>query len=325
MSEDVFETSSLPPDDRDPNPFDDEPETQSAQEKAPQMFPHGRVHLVGGASGAGKTTLLLQWFDGWMKGRSVLGYKEELPPFMWISYDRGQLDFNDTCARMNIDASKFNFYAPPSSTFQNGLRADLASYLDKNPKIKMFVIEGIQTKTPEGKVNDLKVTAQFMRGLGEFCEQRGVTIIGTAHVSKTREGERFLNPRQRIAGSVSWAGYSSTVVVIEEKDPESTGDARTISILRRNGKNDFFELGFKDGLLVRKAPVKSARQKFDEWLAAAPFDKNFDAKDIGIAIGVHSKSTLYNLLTRAVQTKQLRQPVERGPYRKVRPDEGADA
>src|SRR5581483_4606796 len=136
---------------------------------------------------------------------------------------------------------KIQLLCPALEHVQNGLRADLASYLDKNPKIKMFVSEGIQTKTPEGKVNDLKVTAQFMRGLGEFCEQRGVTIIGTAHVSKTREGERFLNPRQRIAGSVSWAGYSSTVVVIEEKDPESTGDARTISILRRNGKNDFFE------------------------------------------------------------------------------------
>lgn len=51
---------------------------------------------------------------------------------------------------------------------------------------------------------------------------------------------------------------------------------------------------------------KSAQQKFDEWLAAAPFETNFTFGEIATATGITSKDTLHNLVARACIDRKLK-------------------
>lgn len=318
--DDVFSTSSLPADDRE-DPFvnnEPEPEPKSAQKGKSDLFPRKRVHLIGGTSGAGKTTLLLQWLSAWMKGGSALGFKETIPLMKWVSYDRGPEDFQETCDRIGVDPKLFNFYAPPANTFANSLKADLAGWLDREKQVKLLVIEGIQVKTPQGKINDMTTVATFMRGLGEFCESRDLTIIGTIHAAKTHEGDRYTNPRQRLAGSVAWAGFASTVIIVEETQEEAEESARRIFVLPRNGRNIFFEADFKDGMLVRKAGPKSAATKLEEWLVNRPIGSTFKREDMKAGSGISSEATLTNEISRLVKSGKIVQPVARGPYKRVK-------
>jgi hypothetical protein len=321
MPDDVFETSSLPVDDRDSNPFESEPEPEPpAAQKDKTLFPRKRVHLIGGTSGAGKTSLLLQWLDAWKKGRSALGFREDIPELAWISYDRGKEDFQETCARLNVNPKDFNFYAPPANTFSNALKADLASWLDR-PEFKgakLLIIEGIQVKTPQGKINDMTTVATFMRGLGEFCEQRDLTIIGTIHAAKTHEGDRYTNPRQRLAGSVAWAGFASTVIIIEEAQEEAESSTRRVFILPRNGKNIFFEADFKDGMLVRKNAPKSAATKLEEWIVSQPVGSTFTRKQMKAGSGISSEATLTNEINRFTKLNRIVQSTKNGPYKRLK-------
>jgi RecA-family ATPase len=319
MNDDVLDSTPLPVDDREENPFDNEPEPQpTAAQKKADLFPRKRVHLIGGTSGAGKTTLLLQWLAGWMKGQSALGFREDIPPMKWISYDRGPEDFQETCARIGVDPKQFNFYAPPANTFANSLKADLAGWLDREKGVRFLIIEGIQVKTPQGKINDMTSVATFMRGLGEFCESRDLTIIGTIHAAKTHEGDRYTNPRQRLAGSVAWAGFASTVIIVEEAQEESENSARRIFVLPRNGKNIFFEADFKDGMLVRKTAPKSAATKIEEWLLNQPIGSTFTRQQAKDGSGISSEQTFGNELNRIVKLGKAVQPVPRGPYKRIK-------
>ena len=80
----------------------------------------------------------------------------------------------------------------------------------------------------------------------------------------------------------------------------------------------------------RQAP-KSAQQKFDEWLAAAPYDKNFTFEEIRTAIGVNNVATITNLLARAAAGKELERTDtgdrsrhdKNSTYRRLRPEEVA--
>jgi hypothetical protein len=80
---------------------------------------------------------------------------------------------------------------------------------------------------------------------------------------------------------------------------------------------------------VQKERPKSVQQKFDEWLTAAAFDKNFTFEEIMTAISNSSVDSVTNLLARAVRDKKLKKEPNGGTdhisarnwiYRRLRPE-----
>jgi hypothetical protein len=93
--------------------------------------------------------------------------------------------------------------------------------------------------------------ASFCRGIVAFCIQQNVTVLGIHHTAKTKEHERYLNPRQRLNGSGSWPGFSETIFDLEPTKPDDPNvQTRELAVLPRNSREFLTTYEFRDGLLV---------------------------------------------------------------------------
>jgi len=121
-------------------------------------------------------------------------------------------------------------------------------------------VDGFTSLVPGGFLNNYGIVAKWLAQLQRYCWRMRVTVLGACHTTKTKEGERFTNPRQRIAGSVAWAGFSESVLIIEPLDDDKTGDKRIVHILPRNHPNENMILKFTgEGKL--QMPEKVAHQE----------------------------------------------------------------
>lgn len=281
-----------------------EPETQptpsapSHQEMLiDDILPAREIHLVAGPSGAGKTTWLIKMIDQWRQGQSIFMHASHPKPFMYLSLDRSQAGVRRIFDRLKIDHKNFRLFVPKANS--NNQKLSLAQLLrgliEHNPDVRVFFVEGFQSRTPDGKMNDYKVVAHFLLELQQICEQYNVTIVGVAHASKAKQDEKYLNPRERVNGTVAWAAYSETIIVIEPEDPDDPQNVnRRVMILPRNAREQVFLMENKDGTLVEKTSVQnpviqSNFAKVLTWLAEQPLDRIFTVANIctetGIVIG----------------------------------------
>lgn len=201
----------------------------------PDIMPSCELHLIGGPSGSGKTTLSFQLMQIMQGGGEWLGKQIAPQPSVYIACDRSSRATSRTMSRVGI---KLDF-VPVYGLADSPSIIDLVSYLSKvmkeHPETKLIWIDGLASETPEGKINDYKVVAGFLKRLTLFATKNDVTLIGLVHATKCREGERLLNPRQRILGSVAWASYSDTIVIVEPEDPENPADdKRIVMVCPRN-------------------------------------------------------------------------------------------
>lgn len=269
------------------------------------IFPGRRVHLIGGASGAGKTTWLMQILETWRKGEPVYGHASHPCPFVYLSYDRDDDDFIDTCERLKIDPETYNFHSPHGAALETPLLDYLTALQTRNPSTRLYIIEGIAMQTPAGKINDQRVVGSWLRRLQEFCKKYDVTIIGVLHSAKTKERDRYREPRAKIAGCGAWAGYSSTVVIIEEKEADGESELRELLILPRNAKKFRYLLDFKDGFLVPAEQKKSVKAKFEDWLMRQTPGTEFTVEAAILGSGV-SKSMVHDAeIPRALNLKLI--------------------
>lgn len=248
------------------------------------LFPGRRVHLIGGASGAGKTTWLMQTLESWRKGEFIHGYRSHPVPFIFLSYDRDDDDFIDTCERLKIDPSTYHFHSPHGKDFDIPLIDYLHALQSAHPETRLYIIEGIAMMTPAGKINDQRVVGSWLRKLQDFCKSSDCTIIGVLHSAKTKERDRYKEPRARIAGCGAWAGYSSTVVIIEERDSDSTSEIRDLLILPRNARKHHYVLDFKNGQLTELIKAKPIRERLTEWFRTFDPGRHFTPTDAISAI-----------------------------------------
>jgi len=279
------------------------------------IFPGQRVHLIGGASGAGKTTWLMQMIEDWRQEKPIYGFPSHPVPFVYLSYDRDTDDFIDTCDRLKIDPNTYNFVSPIEKDFDLPLLMMLEKLHKANPETKLYIVEGIASQTPDGKINDQRIVGRWLRQLQAFCKRYGVTIIGVLHAAKTKERDRYKEPRARIAGCGAWAGYSSTVVIIEEESADTDSSIRELMILPRNDKKFSFTLDFKDGRLVEVDRIVK-QPKFWQWLKTIAEGEIFGMEEMS-QCGL-SGSRIYNEIDSAVARGKI-EKVGRGKYCK-KPD-----
>lgn len=247
----------------------------------PDIMPTCELHLIGGPSGSGKTTLSFQLMQIMQEGGEWLGKTIAPQPSVYIACDRSSRATSRTMSRVGI---KLDF-VPVYGLADSPAIVDLVSYLSKvmkeHPETKIIWIDGIASETPEGKINDYKIVAGFLKRLTLFAYKNNVTLIGLVHATKCKEGERLLNPRQRILGSVAWASYSDTIVIVEPEDPENPADdKRTVMVCPRNAPGIKQTYKFDaSGRLIECASTQEQIQQFvlDSW--NPPVGLEFTTKD----------------------------------------------
>ncbi len=208
------------------------------------MIPAGQVHLLGGPSGGGKTTLAFQMLGALMTGDQFLGRQTRQARIAYISGDRPTLSVLETQDRCGVSFPVF------SAVDENLVGEDLITKIFPRltqicgGKPDVIYIDGFTAFVPGGFLNNYSIVAKWLAGLQRYCRKMGITIIGACHTAKTKEGEMFLNPRQRIAGSVAWAGFSETVLIIEPLTDDKDKNKRIVHILPRNHQDESMILKF---------------------------------------------------------------------------------
>jgi hypothetical protein len=287
------------------------------------ILPTEEVHLIGGSSGSGKTTWALQFLTAWSAGESFFGYDSHPLPFVYISGDRSSRGVERTMRRMDIEPSTIPFLSA----------VDLAEYsaekmihlaLQRHPHAKLIVIEGMSSLVPGGKASmiDFALVRKFLTSLTRFCQKRHVTILGVVHSPKTKKGEEYENPRERISGSTAWAAFSETIILIERKslgNPKNT--LRRLFLLPRNAPEQLFEMDFRDGLLV---PVEKRLKPADpapliEFLDTRETDDIFRIDEITARVSGVTSRTVYRWLEKMEQQGKVKR-VRQGEYKVLPPD-----
>jgi hypothetical protein len=297
-----------------------------------KILPCREIHLVGGASGSSKTTLMFQILQKWQRGEEVFGYASFPVPMAYVACERSLDSTQRTVDRCAVDLK-----CPNISALEHGWLKDvdhaferIAAYLtSRHPETRMWYLDGLQALTPGGKNNDYACVLRFLTDITQFCQTRNVTVIGSVHATKTKEGERYMNPRQRILGSVAWAGFSETVIILDQIDPEDPASRREIQLCPRNAPQGRFDYELdSNGLIVftqNDQVTKAGRpdtkpQHIDNVLARlAELDPETSLPratlNAFLADLKLSERTLDRVLKQMVEDKLLRSP-EKGVYQR---------
>lgn len=213
------------------------------------IFPANAIHLICGPSGAGKsrwtfTEVILPWH----RGEDVLGYKSHPEPFAYISCDRPKASVLRTLDSIEVKPDfpiiSIMGRARTLPTFQSILAAIPAD-------TRVLFIEPLQVFAK--RANDyLNVWEWFQHGY-TLCEERGLTILGSCHTTKVKEDQQFINPREKILGSVAWGGCAETVVAVEPVFGKGGATSqRKVTVMPRNFEQEELLYDFNDkGILVQ--------------------------------------------------------------------------
>jgi len=279
----------------------------------------GKVHLLGGPSGSGKSTWLLETLAlEWSKSKPVLGYKSNPVPWVYISADRSTDSVLETMERIGIPEEDVRIYSMTDNNALLDINSVILKCMLLTPKPELVVIEGMASLM-KGSHNNYQHVAKFLQVLGLACADQDITIIGVVHSTKCKQGEEFLNPRQRVLGSVAWAAYSETVLLIEPVGLEQNGTSpqRRLYVLPRQSKEFTVEMLVDEKGRLRPAP--SPEDDLTDALSYAYLqtvkpDGEFSTADFIDHVGVPERSAK-RLLSKLLETGQI-QKSSWGKYRK---------
>ena len=272
------------------------------------IFTAGDVHFIGGPSGSGKTTLMFQLITDWSEGKDVFGHKSNPQPYCYIACDRSKKSIERTLKRLRLDEK----IKPIISLIGLGPGITLDELLDHEEAqdSKVFFIESFYHLLPSGKGNDYKSVSKFLVAAASECQSRGITIIGSLHATKTRKDQQFIRPRERLLGSVAWAAFSETVILIEPSSADPTNNGRTILVLPRNGPAECFNYHFD--------PTGRLTEKCDE-IGKLTLDMELSLLEFGDYITkatINQWAVKANLQTRTV-TRWVNAKIEQGSLERI--------
>lgn len=227
------------------------------------LIPANLVSLVGGPSGAGKTRWLMEMIDKqWSQGHSVFGHKSFARPYVYASDDRPELSYRRTFRKMGLEAS-----LPAFSCVDLNLETQeqVFKYAVKNfPEARVLIVEGFGGMVPQGK-GDYTSVKKFLKKSFQLCTNHNLTLIGVVHSPKMKPDEKYSNPRERVLGSMAWAAFTETIIMVEFDEQER--DLRHLTLLPRDAASQHLEMIVNEKGLLRetsKDKAKSLLQQFGE-------------------------------------------------------------
>lgn len=223
------------------------------------ILPAGEAHLIGGASGSGKTTWIFQNFLAeWQQGNQVFEHDSHPVPYVYVSLDRSRSSVTRTLQRLKL-LDKIIRVICLDEMPEECLDLDnvLKFALKKYPDSKLIIIEGFALMSGE-KTNGYTAVGKLMRKAARLCAKQKITIIGVCHAPKLKADEQFQHSRELLLGSVAWAAYSDTIVVLNMDEQTKI---ITVKVMPRNAAIE--EHGMQFGLGGRlETAIKGSKLDF---------------------------------------------------------------
>lgn len=202
------------------------------------ILPPRRVHLLGGESDAGKTRFIIPALKEWEKGGLFLGKPGHPVPWAYVIGDRLLEEAHDTVRDMGFEPSSIPMipaFGPDNKNWPQIVRA----VAELKPIPSLLVIEGFGELVDDPPTR--KRVRNFLSDVSSYCGPgtelpEGMTVLGIVESPKMKPSERYANPRQRISGVSAWGYHTSTVMLIENEDPEGLSAERTIWVCMKNAK-----------------------------------------------------------------------------------------
>lgn len=287
------------------------------------ILPTRLVHLLAGASGSSKTTYLFQNLPKYERGEAWDGGFQTKPgKYLYIACDRPLREADDTLRRIGIDpdtVTRFSLVDEKNKHFRQNYKALFAHVVQNYPDIQLLVIDAIYVLTPSGKYSDNASVNDFLTEMAILCDKHGLTIIGTTHSPKMKEGDTYLQARECILGAIGWGGFASTVMYIHSTEPEDpTCPERELIVLTRNGAPHVFNYILDNrGCLVPQAPKpkENPMAKIREFLDTVDFDTDFTTQEMRDAAECSSQY-VRRLLKELITEGSVRR-VNKGTYRRL--------
>lgn len=208
-----------------------------------------QVNLIGGASGAGKTRMIFQLIKASQEGTDFLGMKTVPTKWAYVSGDRGAESVEETMEDIGVKIPIFSMVDKNlvCGDLIKKVFPQLPTFLGYMPEI--IFVDGFTSMVPGGDPNDYDSVAKWLANLQRYCQKLNLSILGSAHATKAREGDMIRDARQRILGSTAWAGFSQDIIILDRIFKKNQENLRTINILRRNGKEEIIQGIFNEGRL----------------------------------------------------------------------------
>lgn len=222
------------------------------------ILPKREVSLLAGPSGAGKTTFLAQEiFGNFWEGRPVLGRATQPCPLAYVSCDRSADSVRRMLDRHGIPHDAFPWISdrkvPPveKDKLRSIIRWAREARHQDGGTTGLLVIDGLPKLVPGGRLNDYESVANFLTDAQFLIESYDMALLGVVGTAKTKESDKYLNPRQRVSGSISWGHYSDAIFLIEPSKPNDPADrSRVIYVLPRDSAEFSVQAEFRGGRLV---------------------------------------------------------------------------
>jgi len=297
------------------------------------LIPRNLIHIIAAPVGIGKSTLIFQMCGAIDTGGSFLGYNTSPARVVYITADRSQAETRASMARLGMSALPIKIVSIKDTI---GAKIPFLETLVRDnckpgdlcfiEPLNFFHRDG-ENKT--GNVNDFIQVAHFLMRIGKLAIQEKVTIVGSLHSSKAKVGEGYAVAREKILGSVAWAAFTSTVIIIEPNAPDQTEDpGRSIHLLPRNSAPKVlnYMADPANGMLVPMSATAIGKSaglwtKMNEQLQTWPSNKQITSADIltwAEFVGL-SRATAFRWLKQTVEDGKL-ECVEHGVYRKTIPN-----
>jgi RecA-family ATPase len=285
------------------------------------IMPTREVHLLAGPSGSGKTTLAVQMIQNYLVGAPLWGRETFPRGLVYLSCDRSLASVSRALARHSLSPADFPVQIErtiPAAGNQTRLYSLLLWCQANHPGARFIVIDGFASLVPDSKIADYGTVAAFLKQAQFLCEQWDLTILGLVHATKVRETDRIPNPRQRILGSVAWAGYSDCVIVLDPEDPEDPKNQnRIVHVLPRDAAEFAVRYENQDGRLLEIQP-QAERDLFGimyVWLDTINATSTNEMAAFGMSVGI-SKPSVERWIRQALDSGRIVRE-GRGRYRRV--------
>lgn len=223
------------------------------------ILPAGESHLIGGASGSGKTTWIFQNFLAeWQQGNPVFEHDSHPVPYVYVSLDRSRSSVTRTLRRLKLTEQIKRVICldeMPEECLE--LSAVVKYALTKYPDSKLIIIEGFALMSGE-KTNGYTAVGKLMRKAARMCVKMKITIIGVCHAPKLKADEQFQHSRELLLGSVSWAAYSDTIIVL---NMDEASGIINVKVMPRNAAMETHGMRFGAGGVLEPT-IKGSKREF---------------------------------------------------------------
>ncbi len=169
---------------------------------------------------------------------------------MIVMADRGKRDQQRFEDRFGSDKA-YTEYLGMASGF--GAVSKILQLIEQRPELpKIVFVEGLDFLMEDCSKNAFLVP--MLRWLAEIADYYNLAIIGSVGSPKLKIKNGYAATRDQIIASSAWGRMAQTILHLAHGDGDDMSNKRVLSVLKRNGPAERFELEWQDNRLVDYTP-----------------------------------------------------------------------